>query len=247
VEAGVTVTCIIPAYNEAARIADVLAQVVGHPLIDQVIVVDDGSADGTAAHVAALAGVMLIALPENRGKTAALAVAMAQAQGDLLLLVDADLIGLSAHHLTALIAPVLSGQSDLSISLRRNAPLLWRWIGLDYISGERVLRASVIAPHLPHLATLPRFGFEVFLNSLAIAAGHRIAVVPWPEVISPVKGAKYGWWIGAKADIAMIRDLMRSVPPSGLLRQIIQMRRQRVRVAGCKVSAVGQEAGSQVV
>jgi Glycosyl transferase family 2 len=245
------VTCIIPAYNEAARIADVLAPVVGHPLIDEVIVVDDGSADGTAvvvaAVVAALAGVRLIALPENRGKSAALAVAMAQAQGDLLLLVDADLIGLSAHHLTALITPVLSGQTDLSISLRRNAPLLWRWIGLDYISGERVLQKSLIAPHLPHLANLPRFGFEVFLNSLTIAAGHRIAVVPWPEVISPVKGAKYGWWIGAKADIAMIRDLMRSVPPLGLLHQIIQMRRQRVSSTCCEESAVEHEAASQVL
>jgi Glycosyl transferase family 2 len=246
-EAGVKVTCIIPAYNEAARIEAVLASVIGHPLIDEVIVVDDGSTDGTSAVAAGLEEVRLIALPQNRGKTAALAVAMAQAQGDLLLLVDADLIGLSADHLTALITPVLSGAADLSISLRRNAPKLWQWIGLDYISGERVLRKSLIAPHLPHLTQLPRFGFEVFLNRLTITAGHRIAVVPWPEVISPVKSAKYGWWTGAKADIAMIRDLLRSVPALGLLHQIIHMRRLRVGATGSEESGGGHEAGSQAL
>lgn len=228
------VSCIIPAYNEAARIADVLAQVVGHPLIDEVIVVDDGSDDGTSGVVAAIAGVQLITLPENRGKTAALAAAIVQARGDVLLLVDADLIGLSAADLTGLIDPVLSGQSDLSISLRRNAPWLWHRIGLDYISGERVLPKSLIEPELAGLALLPRFGFEVFLNGLSIAASHRIAVVAWPRVISPVKAAKYGWWQGVRADIGMIRDLLRSVPATGLLRQIILMRRLRIAGPGSK-------------
>jgi hypothetical protein len=224
-----SLSCIIPAYNEATRIADVLASVVGHPLIDEVIVIDDGSRDRTADVVAAIGGVRLIRLPENRGKTAALAMAIAQARGDVLLLVDADLIGLSAADITALIVPVLSGQAALSISLRRNAPWLWRQIGLDYISGERVLRKSLIAADLAQLPRLRKFGFEVFLNSLCIAAKHPIAVVPWPKVISPLKVAKYGWWAGLKADAGMIRDLMASVPALGLLRQIIAMRRLRVK------------------
>jgi glycosyltransferase involved in cell wall biosynthesis len=42
-----TITCIIPAFNEAARIAAVLAAVTDHPMIDQIIVVDDGSTDGS--------------------------------------------------------------------------------------------------------------------------------------------------------------------------------------------------------
>ena len=223
-----TLTCLIPAYNEAARIGDVLACVIGHPMIDEVIVIDDGSSDGTSAVVAMIAGVRLITLPQNCGKTAALAEGIAQAQGSFLLLVDADLIGLSAAHLTALIDPVLGGRADLSISLRRNAPRLWHRIGLDYISGERVLQKSLIAPHLDDLAKLPKFGFEVFLNSLLIAQLQQIAVVPWPEVSSPLKATKYGWLAGTGADLAMIRDLMKSVPAFGLLRQIIAMRRLRI-------------------
>jgi hypothetical protein len=206
----------------------VLAPVLGHPLIEEVIVVDDGSSDATSAIVAGFAGVRLITLPQNRGKTAALATAIAQAKGPLLLLVDADLIGLSREDLTALIQPVLRGRADLSISLRRNAPRLWHWIGLDYISGERVLKKALIAPHLKELAALPKFGFEVFLNRLSIAASQRIAVVNWPEVVSPIKAVKYGWWQGLRGDIGMIRDMMRAVPLTGLLRQIAAMRRLRV-------------------
>lgn len=223
-----TVSCIIPAYNEAARIAQVLAPVLGHPLIDEVIVIDDGSSDATSAVVAAIQGVRLITLAQNIGKTAALAQAIAQAKGPLLLLVDADLIGLSAEDLTALIRPVLTGRADLSISLRQNAPRIWRRIGLDYISGERVLKKSLIAPQLDALPHLPKFGFEVFLNSLAIAANQRLAVVAWPGVVSPLKASKYGFWTGLRGDVGMIRDMMRAVPALGLLRQIVALRRLRV-------------------
>jgi glycosyltransferase involved in cell wall biosynthesis len=223
------ISCIIPAYNEAARIKDVLASVVGHPMIDEVIVVDDGSTDGTSDVVAAIADVRLITLAQNRGKTAALAEAIALAKGEYLLLVDADLIGLSPADITALIAPVLSGRAGLSISLRRNAPWVWRRIGLDYISGERVLPKALIEPRLAGLANLPKFGFEVFLNELCIAAARPVAVVLWPGVISPMKAAKYGRWRGLQADIRMIGDIFRSVPATRLLRQIIVMRRLRLR------------------
>lgn len=223
-----TVTCIIPAYNEASRIAQVLAAVNDHPLIDQIIVVDDGSVDETSAVVRKIAGVQLIKLTKNIGKTAALAVAIGQAQGQYLLLVDADLIGLTPDDLTSLIDPVLSGRAGVSISLRRNAPLLWRWIGLDYISGERVLPRALIAPYLGALAVMPKFGFEVFLNGLITKSQMRIAVVDWPSVDSPLKSRKYGLWVGIRGDLAMLRDLLRSVSAIGLLRQISQMRRLRI-------------------
>ena len=223
-----TLTCIIPAYNEAARIAAVLEAVLDHPLIDEVIVVDDASADGTASVVQRFPQARLIALPRNGGKTAALIHGLAAATGELILLVDADLVGLAPHHLTALIIPVREGRADISISLRDNAPFPWRWIGLDYISGERVLRKSLLAGQTEALQRLPKFGFEVYLNSLLITAQSRIAIVKWPGVISPLKSAKYGLWTGIKADLNMMRDLFRAVPPLGLLRQIITMRRQRV-------------------
>ena len=227
-----TLTCLIPAYNEADRIAAVLQVVLGHPLIDEVLVIDDGSGDGTSDVVRQTgvlqSGARLITLSPIGGKTAALARGLAEAAGDLILLVDADLIGLSQADLTALIEPVMAGQADVSISLRQNAPFLWRWIGLDYISGERVLRKSLLTGHEAALKALPKFGFEVFLNGLLIGQHARIAVVRWPGVVSPLKSVKYGVWAGIWGDIKMMRDLFHAVPPLGLLRQIVKMRRLRI-------------------
>ena len=223
-----TLTCLIPAYNEQARIAAVLQAVLGHPLIDEVLVIDDGSTDATSAVVRGYPAARLITLTANAGKTAALARGLAEATGDLILLVDADLVGLSPHHLTALISPVMSGHADISISLRDNAPFLWRWLGLDYISGERVLHKSLLLPRLTHLHTLPKFGFEVYLNSLLIRQNARIAVVKWPGVISPLKSRKYGLWTGIKADAKMLHDLSQAVGVVGLVRQVVRMRQMRV-------------------
>jgi hypothetical protein len=231
-EARPTLTCLIPAYNEGARIAAVLACLRDHPLIDEVLVIDDGSRDDTVAEaVAALAHLphgRLLRQPQNGGKTRALARGLAEARGSHVLLLDADLTGLTPLHLTRLITPVLSGAADLSISLRDNAPWIWRAIGLDYISGERVLRRDLILPELEALETLPKFGFEVFLNRLALTHDARIAVVRWNGVKSPLKGAKYGLWQGIRGDIGMLRDMARTVPVWRLLDQILRLRARRI-------------------
>ncbi|MFD1807744.1 glycosyltransferase family 2 protein [Gemmobacter lanyuensis] len=88
-------SCIIPAHNEAARLGGVLAAVSGHPLIDELIVVDDASRDTTAEIAAQAFGVTLIRQERNTGKTRAVARGLAAARGDLILLLDADLVGLA--------------------------------------------------------------------------------------------------------------------------------------------------------
>ena len=192
------------------------------------LVIDDGSRDGTSAVVRGFPAARLITLAKNGGKTAALAHGFAQTRSEIILLIDADLTGLSPGHLTALIAPVKEGRAQMSVSLRDNAPFLWRWIGLDYISGERALRRDLLAGQEDALTRLPKFGFEVFLNSLILSHRAPLAVVRLPGVKSPVKSAKYGLWTGIKGDIAMMRDLLRAVPPLGLIHQILTMRRLRV-------------------
>jgi glycosyltransferase involved in cell wall biosynthesis len=223
-----TLTCIIPAYNEQARIGAVLSAVLGHPLIDEVLVVDDGSSDSTSNIVRAFEQARLITLPQNIGKTAALAHGFAQTQSEFILLIDADLVGLSPAHLTSLIMPVTQGRAAMSISLRDNAPRVWRAIGLDYISGERALKRDLLAGQNDALQRLPKFGFEVFLNALVLKEGAPVAVVRLPGVKSPLKSAKYGFWTGIRGDILMLRDLMRAVPPLGLIGQVVRMRRLRV-------------------
>lgn len=224
-----TVTCLIPAFNEGARIGAVLRAVVGHPQVAEVLVIDDGSQDDTVAVVRSFPDVTLIEMPQNRGKTAALVAGIRAVQGTYLLLVDADLSGLTPDHIGALIDPVLAGQADISLSLRDNAPKPWHWLGIDYISGERMLPKSLLDNHTEHMLALPRFGFEVFLNSLLIAQQSRVAVVRWRGVKSPLKGAKIGWCKGLLADAEMIGDMARTVGWATLVQQIVALRRLRVR------------------
>ncbi len=219
-----SLSCIVPAWNEAPRIARVLDAVAGHPLVAEVVVVDDGSSDGTAAIAAAVPGVRVLRQP-NAGKTAAVARGLAAATGDAVMLIDADLTGLTRHDIAALATPVLTGAAGMSISLRGNAPLAWRLLGVDYISGERAFPRALIAPHLGALGGLPRFGLEVFLNRLALSAGTGVRIVPWPGVGSTAKGAKQGTWAGLRGNAAMLRDILATIGPAEMAAQIAGLRR----------------------
>ena len=221
----VSVSCIIPAWNEAERLPFVLRAVVGHPAVDEVIVVDDGSQDGSA-EVAQALGASVLRLGRNGGKSAAVAAGVAQARGDLILLLDADLAGLTAMQVMDLLLPVRSGRADVAISLRQNTPWVWRRIGLDYISGERVMRRDMLLPWLNRMAGLKGFGLEVFLNRLWIADRARVAVVGLAAT-SPSKAAKQGLVRGIAGDVGMMRDILGTIGVVAALRQIVALRRLR--------------------
>ncbi|MBU2960822.1 glycosyltransferase family 2 protein [Citreicella sp. C3M06] len=236
-----TLSCIIPAFNEAPRIGAVLDAVLDHPLIHEIVVIDDGSSDDTAARAQAVAlrapHLRVIRLERNGGKTRAVTRGIAEATSSHILLLDSDLLGLHHDELTALIAPVLEGRADASLSLRGNAPLVWRGLGIDYISGERVMRRELLASRAEALQSLPKFGLEVFINGLWIEQGLKIAVVRWPGVESPMKHEKRGGWLmGLKADAAMLGDIFHTVTPLETLRQVFRLRQRRVPGPGLAAS-----------
>jgi glycosyltransferase involved in cell wall biosynthesis len=217
------ISCIVCAFNEAPRIAAVLDVVSIHPLLDEVIVVDDGSTDSTAEVVKRCPAVRLISCAVNRGKSFAMATGVATAQYDFLMLLDADLTGLAAEHITALAAPVLSGEADVSMSLRNNSLLLFRAIGLDFVSGERVISKKLLSEAQEEMHRLPRFGIEIFMNRLIIARRLSIAVTHWPHVTQARKTEKLGLWKGIRAECRMIADLLQVAYPLALLSQIFQL------------------------
>src|SRR5579863_7509706 len=111
------VSCVIPAYNEATRIGRVLSAVVDHPLLSEIIVVDDCSQDRTREEAQEFPTARLIANQKRLGKSGSIAAGVRASTGEYLLFLDADLVGLTPGDVTALLKPVLDGATDVAISL----------------------------------------------------------------------------------------------------------------------------------
>jgi glycosyltransferase involved in cell wall biosynthesis len=124
---------LIPAYNEAALIERVLARVIEiGPLVKEIIVVDDGSTDDTAAVARRVARfcplIQVHQLDRNRGKTAAIQHALDQATGEVIIVQDADL-EYDPAEIPEVVAPILRGDADVvygsRFMVRRAARVLY--------------------------------------------------------------------------------------------------------------------------
>jgi glycosyltransferase involved in cell wall biosynthesis len=213
------ISCVVCAYNEEDRIRNILDAVDAHPALSEVIVVNDGSTDETEALLRTYPNIRVISYTPNRGKTYALSRGIAAAAHDYLMLLDADLAGVTAADIEALAAPVVNGEADVSISLRQNSLGIYRRMGLDFVSGERVLPTALLADAIVAMQALPRWGGEAFMNELIIRAGYGVAVVKWPAVFNVRKYSKLGLWRGFLSEIAMMRDALSVLTPLGVIRQ----------------------------
>jgi glycosyltransferase involved in cell wall biosynthesis len=136
------ITFLIPAYDESSTIVSVLDAVEALGLDREIVVVDDGSKDATAALVERWAegreGVKLLRKP-NGGKGTALRHGIPHCTGDVVLIQDADL-EYDPNDVPALIAPILSGAADVVYGSRlsgggaQRAYMFWHMIGNRFLS-----------------------------------------------------------------------------------------------------------------
>jgi len=222
------ISCIVPVYNEGARVENVLKALVGHPLLDEVIVVNDGSTDDSEEVLKKIKGIKLISYAKNQGKSYAVMVGMKAAKNNFLLMIDSDLQGLTSKDVTALIEPVISGEADVAMTLRKNSLPIFKFLGLDFVSGERIFDKRMI-PSLDDLQKLSCFGLESHLNDLLLKNKLRLAVVYWKNVITPRKAVKFGWWKGAKGDLKMVKEIIDYLGVLGIAKQIRGMKKLMIK------------------
>ena len=116
------IVALIPAHNEAERIAATVAGASRIETLSRVLVIDDGSSDATTDR-ARQAGAEVLTLERNVGKGDALQAGLDLVRGDadIIVLLDADL-GDSASHGVALIGPVVSDEADMTIAILPKPP-----------------------------------------------------------------------------------------------------------------------------
>lgn len=201
------VSAVIPAYDEGRTIADVIAILEQHPLVGEVIVVSDGSTDDTVQQ-ARMTSARVIAEPVNRGKAAAVERGVQAAVHDHILLLDADIKGLSAAMITKVVSPVLSGDYAMFVALRaRRTYWLNRLLRFTpIIGGERALTRSLW--NCVPSRYKRKFQIEIALNFFAKRRGERMGFALMPGLTQVIKERKRGLWLGLYQRLSMCTDIV---------------------------------------
>ncbi|HEY6416199.1 MAG TPA: glycosyltransferase [Acidimicrobiales bacterium] len=164
------VTAVIPAWNEVQTIGAVVYAALDAQLVDDVIVVDNGSTDGTAT-VAAAHGARVVFEPTpGKGEAMRCGVA-ASPHAAVIVFLDADLVGLRPDHIDSLIAAVVDGRADMACGLFDRGPLANPIFleGLPVLTGQRAVRRELF--ELLDGADVRGYRVEAALNSLVAQRG----------------------------------------------------------------------------
>lgn len=202
-------TAIVAAYNEEGTIADVLRALTASPLIDEVIVVSDGSEDATVQIARTFDGVRTVALHENHGKGFAMAVGVANATNDTFFFCDGDMYNVTEDHIRALVSPVLSGDCDMNIGVRNRGDVA-NFLHLKMkcgpvLSGIRVMRRKVFETVPPQYQS--HYKIEAALNCFCARAGYRQQQTVIYGLDHVIKESKMGLTDGLQARWKMSREV----------------------------------------
>lgn len=175
----ITISVIIAAYNEERTLSSIVEIVRSWGKANEIIIVDDGSSDKTSQSVRQfIPDITLIRHVKNQGKAAAIAHAVSKSSGQVLVLLDADTVGLTHKDLDRLSEPVLSGKQDMVLGLAR----FWsagKFEPFNSLTGQRVLLRKYIAPELSKIETIG-YGLELYINKLF--EPYRVISVKLPHV-----------------------------------------------------------------
>ncbi len=221
-----TLSVIMPVFNERSTVAEIIRRMraVELPLTLQVIVVDDGSSDGSDKVLRALedSTVRVITHEGNKGKGAAIRTGMSAATGDLLLIQDADL-EYDPDDWPRLLEPIMKGKARVVYGSRftgeRKNMMPLHWAGNRLLSFvTNVLYRSTLsdmetcyklfdAEAIAGMTIVSnRFDFEPEITAKVLRRGHRIYEVPISYAGREIdEGKKITWRDGFSALTALVK------------------------------------------
>ena len=188
--------------------------------ITQVLCVDDGSMDGTAAYIKKnWPRVQVVQLPHNQGKTAAIAYALQYVKNEVILMMDADLQGLREDEIGAAIEAFAAQPTIDMIILRRiNSPWFVRWYRSDILlSGERLIRKSDLQQVMKQ--RVKRYQLEVGINRYMLRHKKVVRWMPW-SAMNTYKVDKLGVLDGSKREFRMYVEIVSFVGFSHMMLQL---------------------------
>lgn len=201
---------IIPAFNEEKTIADVVRVLVSSSVVDEVIVVSDGSTDNTVQRAQEAGADKVLHLPKNKGKGAALLHGVTHTNAPVIAFFDADLRGLTEDHVDRVYFPVLSGSKVMNVGFRDKGKFITKLLPyLPLIGGERAMRRTILMQIPPEY--IQGFMIESALNYYCRTRKLRYGHVFLPGLSMMRKYEKVGWVQSLKEYVTMSFEVVKAM------------------------------------